>query len=269
MDLVNYDQIVYEKIVKDYKKFSARLNIKDIRFVPISALKGDNVVKSNSMKWYDGSTLLSNLENIHIASDNNYIDCRFPIQYVIRPHLEKFQDYRGYSGKISSGVFRVGDKVTVLPSKIKSIINEISLGSKSIKEAHASMSVSIGLEDNIDVSRGDMIVKERNMPRMDKNIDAILIWMSFSKLNVKTKVLIKHTSNEVKGIITELTYKIDVNNLKKKEDIDELEVNDIARVKLKLSSSIFFDKYTINRETGSFIVIDPKTNETIAAGIII
>ena len=270
MDLVDYDQEVYEKIVEDYKKFASKLEVKDIHFIPISALAGDNVVdRSERMPWYEGSTLLYLLENVHIGSDNNHIDCRFPVQYVIRPQSGGFHDYRGYAGRISSGVFKPGDDVTVLPSGFTSKIKSIDTYDGKIEEAFAPMSVTITLEDDIDISRGDMIVRQHNQPNVSQDIDVILCWLNVKPLNPNAKYLLTHTTRDVKAIIKEVNYKIDINTLHRLENDKDIKMNDIARVRLRTTQPLFYDSYNKNRNTGSLILIDEATKETVAAGMII
>lgn len=270
MDLIQYNMEEYNKIVEDYKSFSSKLNVKDIRFIPISALVGDNVVdKSENMKWYHGSTLLHELENIHISSDLNHIDGRLPIQYVIRPHKRGFEDYRGYAGKIESGSFKLGDKVKVLPSGFTSTITKISVGVKEIDEAFSPLSISLTLKDDIDISRGDMIIKENNSPSLSQALDVLLIWFNVLPLKKGKKIILKHTTNEAKALVGEILYEIDINNLHKIKDVDSIKINSIGRVKLWSSKSIFVDSYYKNRSTGSIILIDPYTNETLGAALII
>ena len=270
MDLVNYDEKIYNNIVNDFKLFSAKLEINDIQFIPISALKGDNVVdKSDNMQWYKGSTLLYKLENVHISSDQNHIDCRFPIQTVIRPHKIEHQDFRGFAGRIDGGIFKVGDKVKALPSGFTSVIKSINLHKKSLSEAFAPMSVTIQLEDEIDISRGDMLVRENNMPEVNQDLDVIINWMSQSPLVQRKRLLLKHTTNECIALVKELVYKIDINNLHRIENIDCVKMNDIARISIRASKPLFFDNYKRNRKTGSIILIDEQTNETVGAGMII
>jgi len=269
MDLVYYNKEVYDKIVEDYKSFSSKLNVKDIRFIPISALNGDNVVdKSQNMLWYNGSTLLHELENIHISSDNNHVDSRFPVQYVIRPHKKGFEDYRGYTGKIESGVFKVGDKIKVLPSGFSSTITKIAIGDKDVKEAYTPMSISLTIKDDLDISRGDMIVKEKNLPKISHEIDAIITWLNEKPLSNNTKILLKHTTNESLAIVKEIIYEIDIKTLHKKDNISQLELNSIGRVKIRSSKALFTDDYFKNRNTGAFILIDYLSNITVGAGII-
>ena len=270
MDLVDYNEKTYKKIINNYRSFSSKLNVKDIRFIPISALKGDNVVnKSKSMVWYEGGTLLYELENIHISSDQNHVDCRFPIQTVIRPHRKKFQDFRGYAGRIDSGVFKPGDKVKVLPSGFTTTIDEIILNDIKINEAFSPMSVIMTLKDELDISRGDMIVRENNSPEIKQEIEVIINWMNDKPLTSNKKVIIKHTSNEVLGLVVEILYEIDINSLHRIEKISELKLNSIGRVKIRTSKPLFVDSYTKNRNTGSLILIDSQTYETVGAAMII
>jgi len=269
MDLVDYNQDVFDKIKSDYEKFSSKLNIKDIRFIPISALVGDNVVdKSEKMPWYSGGTLLYELENVHISSDLNHIDPRFPVQMVIRPHREGYQDFRGYAGRIAGGVFKPGEKVKILPSGFTSKISKIRLLEEEIDEAYAPMSVTMTLEDDIDISRGDMIVKENNSPKCTQELDVILTWMNEKPLVKGTKLIVKHTSQEIISLINNIYYEIDINTLHKKEDIDQLSLNSIGRVNIKLAKPIYVDQYERNRNTGSIILIDPNTHETLGAGLV-
>lgn len=270
MDLVNYDQSVFDKIKKDFQTFASKLEVIDINFIPISALKGDNVVdKSNFMDWYGGPTLLYLLENIHIGSDLNLIDCRFPVQFVVRPQSIEFHDYRGYAGRIAGGIFKPGDKVMVIPSGFTSRIKSIDTYKSSVQEAFPPMSVTITLEDDIDVSRGDMIVRENNIPSISQDFDAMLCWFNEKQIAANGKYIIKHTTKEAKCIIKEIKYKIDINTLHRIENDKNVKMNDICRVSLRTTQPFFFDKYKINRITGSVILIDESTNETVGAGMII
>ena len=270
MDLVDYSEEVYDKIVTDFTAFSAKLDINDIQFIPISALVGDNVVnKSENMDWYKGSTMMYHLETVHISSDHNFIDCRFPIQSVIRPHTLDYQDYRGFSGRIDGGVFKIGDKVKSLPSGFISTIKTIELNGELIKEAYPPMSVSITLEDEIDNSRGDMIVRENNMPKIGQDIEVLVTWLSVKPIQSLTKVIVKHTTNESVAIIKKIKYKIDINTLHRVDNIEKVEMNDIVRMSVRTAKPIFYDPYKKNRQTGSLIIIDKQTNETIGAGMII
>ena len=270
MDLVDYDQAIYDEIVSDYKAFASKLDVQDIQFVPISALHGDNVVnRSKKMDWYQGSTLLNLLETVHISSDHNHIDCRMPVQYVIRPHSYEFHDYRGYAGRIAGGVFKPGDNVVVLPSGFQSKIKSIDTFDGEVAEAFAPMSVSITLEDDIDVSRGDMIARPNNQPTVSQEVDLMLCWLDNSPLNTRSKYILRHTSNEVRAMVKDIRYKVDVNTLHRNEEDLEVKMNDIARVKLRLAKPIYSDSYAKNRITGSVILIDEATNNTVASGMII
>ncbi|MFC3880957.1 sulfate adenylyltransferase subunit CysN [Algoriphagus namhaensis] len=270
MDLVDYSEEVYNKIVSDYEAFSSKLDIKDVQFVPISALKGDNVVdRSKNMPWYEGSTLLYHLEHVHIASDFNHIDCRFPVQMVIRPHTLEYQDFRGYAGRIDGGIFKPGDEVKVLPSGFTSKIKTIELNGEEIKEAYAPMSVTMTLEDEIDISRGDMIVRPNNQPHVEQDLEVMVCWMNQKTLQNRNKMILKHTTKECQAMIKEIQYKVDVNTLHRIENISEIGMNEIARVSIRTAQPVFFDSYRKNRMTGSLILIDPNTNETVGAGMII
>ena len=270
MDLVDYSEEAFEKIKEDLEAFSSKLDVKDIHFVPISALKGDNVVnKSENMDWYQGSTLMYLLENIHIGSDYNHIDCRFPVQYVIRPQSDEYHDYRGYAGRIAGGIFKPGDEVAVLPSGFTSKIKSIDTEQGSLEEAFAPMSVTLTLEDDIDVSRGDMLVRENNQPNVEQDIDIMLCWLNDKKMVQNGKYALKHTSNDVRCIIKDVKYKVDINTLHRIEDDKSVAMNEIARVSIRTTKPLLFDKYTRNRSTGSLILIDEGTNETVGAGMII
>ena len=270
MDLVDFDEKVYDNIVSEFKAFSSKLDIKDIQFIPISALDGDNVVnRSTNMEWYEGSTLMYHLENVHISSDYNHLDCRFPVQTVIRPHTLEHQDYRGFAGRIEGGIFKSGDKVKILPSGFTSTIKHIDLNGVTIEEAFAPMSVNITLDDEIDISRGDMIVRENNVPEVSQDLEVLVTWMSQNPLQPRTKVVVKHTTRECVAMIKEINYKVDINTLHRIENINFVEMNDIARVSLRTSKPLFYDTYKKNRQTGSLIIIDEQTNETIGAAMII
>ena len=270
MDLVDFNEESFNVIKKEFKKFSSKLEIKDVHFIPISALKGDNVVdRSKNMTWYEGSTLMHLLENVHIGSDENHIDCRFPVQYVIRPQSKEFPDYRGYAGRIAGGVFKAGDKIKILPSGIDSKIKSIDTFNGEINQAFAPMSVCITLEDDIDISRGDMLVREHNQPFIGQELDLMICWMNSKKLLVKGKYTIKHTSQNARCIIQEIRYKIDINTLHRIEDKKEIGLNDIGRIAIKTTKPLFYDKYSRNRNTGSIIIVDEATNETVGAGMII
>lgn len=270
MDLVDYRQDVFEKIVEDYKQFSSKLNIADVRYVPISALKGDNVVeRSENMPWYQGTTLLYLLETVHISSDHNMVDCRFPVQYVIRPHNDQFHDYRGYAGRVAGGVFKPGDKVMVLPSGFTTKIKSIETMDGPLTHAFPPMSCTILLEDELDISRGDMIVRENNRPEVTQDIEVMLCWMNEKPLQPNGKYFIRHTTNEARCLVKEIRYKVDINTLHRILEFDKVGLNDIARVQLRTTKPLLCDKYKINRNTGSVILIDEATNETVGAGMII
>lgn len=270
MDLVDYSEDDFNSIKKEFENFSSKLEIKDVHFIPISALKGDNVVdRSKNMQWYEGSTLMHLLENVHIGSDENHIDCRFPVQCVIRPQSKEYPDYRGYAGRIAGGVFKAGDKIKILPSGIDSTIKSIDTYNGKIEEAFAPMSVCITLEDDIDISRGDMLVREHNQPEIGQEMDLMICWMNSKKLIVRGKYTIKHTSQTARCIIKEVRYKMDINTLHRIEDENEIGLNDIGRIAIKTTKPLFFDKYSRNRNTGSVIIIDEATNETVGAGMII
>ena len=270
MDLVNYSKERFDEIRSDFEEFASKLEIKDVRFTPISALNGDNVVeRSLNMKWYDGSTLIHLLENIHIGSDHNLIDCRFPVQYVVRPQSKEFPDYRGYAGRIEGGVFKIGDKVTVLPSGFTSYIKSIDTFNERVKEAFSPMSVCITLKDDLDISRGDMLVKADNKPMINQDIDLMICWMNEKNMLLKGKYTIRHTSQTARCIIKEVKYKIDINSLHRLKDDKVIGLNDIGRISLRVTKPLFVDSYRRNRNTGSVIIIDEATNETVAAGMII
>lgn len=270
MDLVNYDEAVFEKIVSEYKAFSSKLEVSDIQFVPISALAGDNVVnRSQNMDWYQGATLIHMLETVHIESDYNHIDSRFPVQYVIRPHSKEYHDFRGYAGRVAGGIFRPGDEVLVLPSGFNSKIKSIRFGEEELAEAFAPMSVAITLEDEIDVSRGDIIAKPNNHPQTGQDIDLMLCWMNQRAVNLNSKFYVKHSTREVRGVLKEIQYKLDIDTLARVENVEQLQMNDIARVKIHTAQPLFFDSYRKNRITGSLILVDEGTNETVAAGMIV
>ena len=270
MDLVDYDEAVFQRIKKELEDFSAKLEVKDINYIPISALNGDNVVdRSKVMNWYDGPTLMYLLENVHISGDLNHIDARFPVQYVVRPMSKEHHDFRGYAGRVNSGVLRKGDEISVLPSGFESKIKSIHLMDKELNEAFAPMSVVVTLEDEIDISRGDMIVRRNNVPEQNQDIEAMVCWFNEKALQVNGKYALRHTSKEVRSVIKEVKYKIDINTLHRNENEKNIEMNDIARISLRTTAPLFFDKYHRNRYTGSFVLIEEGSNETVAAGMII
>jgi len=270
MDLVDYSEEAFKKIKTDFEDFASKLEIKDVRFIPISALNGDNVVdRSENMDWYEGSTLMHLLENIHIGSDQNHVDCRFPVQFVVRPQSKDHPDYRGYAGRIEGGVFKPGDDVTVLPSGFTSKIKSIDTFEGEVAEAFSPMSVCMTLTDNIDISRGDMLVRENNKPTIEQDIDVMICWMNEKKMIPKGKYTIRHTSQTARCIIKEVKYKMDINTLHRMENEKEIGLNDIGRITIRTTKPLFFDSYRRNRNTGSIILVDEATNETVAAGMII
>ncbi|MGS2737815.1 sulfate adenylyltransferase subunit CysN [Sinomicrobium sp. M5D2P17] len=270
MDLVDYSEEVFNDIVSQFEEFSSKLLVKDIRFRPISALLGDNVVnRSENMAWYEGATLLHTLETMHISSDINKVDARFPVQTVLRPQNEEYRDYRGYAGRMASGVLRPGDEVTVLPSGFTSKVKSLDTLNGSLEEAYAPMSVSVTLEDDIDISRGDMIVRSNNKPESSQDVEVMLCWLNNSPAKPRAKYSVRHTTNDQKAMIKEILYKIDINTLDRSPNGDELKMNDICKVKLRTTKPLLFDSYRDNRTTGSLILIDEDTNETVAAGMIL
>lgn len=270
MDLVGYSEEAYTKVINQFEEFSSKMLVKDVRFIPISALKGDNVVnRSKNMDWYQGAPLLHTLETLHISSDINKVDARFPVQTVLRPQSETHRDYRGYAGRIASGVFRPGDEITVMPSGFTSKIKSIDTIDGELEEAFAPMSVSITLEDDIDISRGDMLVRSNNKPQALQDIEVMLCWLNDSPAKPRAKYTIKHTSNEQKAMIKEVIYKIDINNLERKSEDVSLEMNDILKVKIRTTKPLMVDSYRDNRTTGSIILVDDATNETVAAGMVV
>lgn len=269
MDLVGFSEEVYQDIISQFEEFSSKLLMKDVRFIPISALLGDNVVnRSESMDWYQGGTLLNILETLHISSDINMIDARFAVQTVLRPQREGFLDYRGYAGRVASGVYRVGDEVTALPSGFNSKIRSINVGDNEIQEAYAPMSISMTLEDDIDISRGDMIVRKNNQPEPSQEFDVMLCWLHKEAAKPMGKYIIKHTSNEQRAMIKEVVYKIDINTYNRDNENKTLLMNDIARAKVRCTRPLMIDSYRENRNTGSIILIDEATKETVAAGMV-
>jgi len=271
MDLVDYSEEVFNKIVEDYQEFASRLdNVVEITAIPISALNGDNVVdKSTKMDWYEGPTFLYHLENVYVGGGENHVDARFPVQWVVRPMSDEFHDFRGYAGRVAGGVFKPGDEITVLPSGFKTHVKAIHLHDTEIAEAFAPQSVCITLTDEIDISRGDTLVKSNNPPRVSQDIEAMVCWFSAKPMPPRAKLVIRHTTQETKAIIQEVKYQVDVNTLHKIEGIDSLSMNDIGRITLRTAVPLIHDSYRRNRITGSFILIDPGTNETVAAGMIV
>ena len=271
MALVDYREESYEKVLSQFTDFASRLeNVSDLTFIPISALRGDNVVeRSKNMPWYQGSPLLYHLENIYVGSDSNHIDARFPVQWVVRPHSDEFHDFRGFAGRVAGGVFKKGDEVVVLPSGFSTKIKKIMLADKELEQVFYPQSITMLLEDDIDVSRGDMLVKPNNQPDTSQDLDARICWFSGArKLTRGSKYIIRHTTKEAQAIVSEVHYKVDVNTLRKIEDDKDFGMNEVGRISLRISQPIFFDSYSKNRNTGSFILVDPFTHETLAAGML-
>ena len=269
MDLVDHSQEAYDKVVKEYTDFAAKLNVQDVRFIPMSALHGDNVVtRSDKMSWYEGGTLLHNLETVHISADYNLRDCRFPVQTVIRPHTDEYHDFRGYAGRVAGGIFKKGDKVVALPSGLESTISGIHTLTGELDEAFPPMSVTITLEDDIDISRGDMLVRSENRPYGQQDLDVMLCWLNATPPRPRAKYVLKQTTADARAMITEIQYKMDINTLHRLEEDKDIKMNDIARVKIRSTKPIFADEYNQNRVTGSLILVDEATNETVAAGMI-
>ena len=271
MDLVDWSEDRFNEIVGQYKEFASRLEVPHIDFIPISALLGDNVVeRSSNMDWYQGSPLLYTLETMYIGNEHNHVDARFPVQWVIRPHSDERHDFRGYAGRVAGGVFKPGDEVTVMPSGFQSRVKGIHDIHGDVPEAFAPMSVTVTLEDEIDISRGDMIVKQNNPPQSSQQIEAMICWFSSeAQLQERGRYTLRHTTNDVKCLVKELKYKMDFNTLHKLKEDREVRLNDIARVSLQASAPLHFDRYRRNRATGSFILIDEQTNNTVAAGMIV
>ncbi|GAA1247899.1 sulfate adenylyltransferase subunit CysN [Oryzihumus leptocrescens] len=270
MDLVDYSEEVFDEIHAEFVSFAAKLRVPDLTVLPVSALHGDNVVtRSAKMPWFDGPSLLHHLETVHVASDRNLIDVRFPVQYVIRPQSDDWHDYRGYAGQIAGGVLRRGDEVMALPSGFTSRIKSIETADGELEEAFAPMSVTVRLEDQIDISRGDMLCRPTNRPVVAQDVDAMICWMDESApLQVGRKYAIKHTTRSARTIIRDLSYRLDVNTLHRDEDAQELRLNEIGRVKLRTTAPLMCDEYSRNRTTGGFVLIDEGTHRTVAAGMI-
>ncbi|WP_066371754.1 sulfate adenylyltransferase subunit CysN [Herbidospora mongoliensis] len=271
MDLVEYAEERFEEIREEFTQFASKLNASDLSFIPISALHGDNVVsRSENMPWYQGPSLLHHLEHVHIASDRNMVDVRFPVQYVIRPHKTEFHDYRGYAGQVAGGVLKPGDDVMHLPSGLTTKIASIDTFDGPVTEAFAPMSVTLRLEDHIDISRGDMICRPNNQPRVAQEIEAMVCWMAdIAKLAPRTKLTIKHTTRTARALVKDLHYRLDVNTLHRDETATSLSLNEIGRVSLRITQPLFVDDYARNRLTGGFILIDEATNSTVGAGMIL
>jgi bifunctional enzyme CysN/CysC len=271
MDLVEWSQEVYERIVGEFTAFAAKLDITDLAIIPVSALHGDNIVtRSANMPWYEGPSLLHHLEHVHIASDRNLVDVRFPVQFVVRPQSTVVTDYRGYAGQVASGVLKPGDEVMVMPSGFTTRISAIETADGPVAEAFPPMSVTIRLEDEIDISRGDMICRPNNAPSVAQDVEALVCWMDETKpLTVGGKYSIKHTTRNARAIVRQLNYRLDVNSLHRDEQAQSLTLNEIGRVRLRTTVPLLADVYRRNRTTGGFIIIDENSNRTVGAGMIV
>jgi len=269
MDLVEFSEEIFEKIHKEFTSFATKLSIPDLTIIPISALNGDNVVeRSSNMPWYSGPTLMHHLEHVHVASDRDLVDVRFPVQYVVRPKSDEFHDYRGYAGQVAGGVLKPGDEVVVLPSGMTSKISKIDMFDKEIDEAFPPMSVTVSLEDDVDVSRGDLIARVNNAPKPSQDIDAMICWMTTEPLRPRQKLAIKHTTRTARTLVKDIQYRLDVNSLHRDQETKELGLNEIGRVQLRTTVPLLCDPYSKNRTTGSFVLIDEATGVTVGAGMI-
>ena len=271
MDLTDYSQEAFEEVRQDFRDFAQKLDVPDLCIIPVSALHGDNVVeRSENMPWYQGPSLLHQLNEVHISSDANFIDARFAVQYVLRPHSDEFHDYRGYAGTVASGSFRPGEEVIVLPSGFETKISAIDTAEGPVTEAAAGEAVSLRLEDDLDISRGDMICRSGNRPTVSQDVDAMICWMSEQgSLQPRNKYALKHTSRWVRALVSDIRYRLDVNTLSRDENSESLSLNEIGRVKLRTTAPLFFDSYQRNRATGSFVLVDEATNATVAGGMIL
>ncbi len=269
MDLVGWSEEVFESIRQEFVSFASRLNVPDLEVIPISALQGDNVVvRSENMPWYEGPSLMHHLENVHIASDRDLRDVRFPVQYVIRPKSDEHHDYRGYAGRVAGGVLKPGDEVMVLPSGLTSRIEGIDLFDREVTEAYPPMSVVVRLTDDLDVSRGDMICRVRNAPTPTQDLDVMVCWMTRDPLRARRKLAIKHTTRAARVLVKEIQYRLDVNTLHRDQETGELGLNEVGRVTLRATQPLLVDPYEHNRSTGSFILVDEATGATVGAGMI-
>jgi len=270
MDLVDYDESVFNRIKDEFRSFATKLDVSDLSFVPISALHGDNVVhRSENMPWYEGSSLLHHLEDVYIASDRNLIDVRFPVQYVIRPQSSAYPDYRGYAGLVAGGVLKPGDDVIVLPSGLRSTIESIDTADGPIDEAFPPMSVTVRLADDIDISRGDMICRPHNQPRSSQDVDAMVCWLTDEPLRVRGMYAVKHTTRSARAQVRNIDYRIDVNTLHRDETAETLSLNEIGRIRLRTTQPLFVDEYRRNRTTGSFLIIDEASGATVGAAMVL
>ena len=270
MDLVDYQQDKFDQIKTEFATFASKLSVPDIHYIPITALHGDNVVdRSTKMPWFEGSTLLYTLENVHIGSDHNMVDSRFPVQWVIRPQSDEYHDFRGYAGRVEGGVFKPGDEVLALPSGFTTTVKSIESMGGPVAEAFPPMSVVMTLQDEIDISRGDMIVKPNNQPQVGQDIELMVCWLNDKKLQPGGKYAVKHTTKDVRCVVKDVRYKVNINTLHRVEDDRSIGMNDIGRILIRTTQPLFYDSYSRNRSTGSLILIDEFTNETVAAGMII
>ncbi len=270
MDLVGWDEAVFRRIENDVRNLSARLDVHDVTFIPISALTGANVVdRGAEMPWYGGPTLLYHLETVHIASDRNLIDVRFPVQWVIRPHSTEHPDYRGYAGQVAGGVLRPGDEIVVLPSGLTTRITRIEDAGVKVEAAFAPMSVVVHLADDVDVSRGDMLCRPNNRAVVGQDLDAMVCWMTDQPLAPRGRYALKHTTRWTRAVVGDVLYRLDVNTGHRDEATKQLGLNDLGRVKLRTTSPLLYDAYRRNRATGSFILVDEATNNTVAAGMLL
>jgi bifunctional enzyme CysN/CysC len=270
MDLVDWDEARFRAIEADFRNFAARLDVQDIAFIPVSALTGANVVdRGTDMPWYHGPTLLYHLETVHIASDRNLQDVRFPVQWVIRPQSDQHPDYRGYAGTVAGGVLRPGDEVLALPSGLTTTITKIEQGGVAVEAAFSPMSVTIHLADDVDISRGDMLCRPNNQPTVSQDLDAMLCWMSDKPLQPKGRYAIKHTTRWSRAVVTDLLYRLDINSGHRIEGPEQLGLNDLGRLRLRTTTPLLFDEYKQNRTTGSFILVDETTNATVGAGMLV
>ncbi len=271
MDLVEFERTRFEAVRREFEDFAARLEVTDVTCIPMSALEGDNVVdRSSEMKWYDGPSLLHHLEQVHIGSDRNLIDLRFPVQRVVRPIASsELRDYRGYAGEVASGVLEVGDEVMVLPSGFSTTVEAIETADGPRKEAYPPASVVVRLADELDISRGDMLCRPRNRPTSGQDLSAMVCWMADRPLRKGAKLALKHTTRWARALVKDVTYRLDVNTLHRDRSADGLELNDIGRLDLRTTVPLFYDEYRVNRATGSFILVDEATNATVAAGMLL
>ena len=270
MDLVEYKEEVFETIKEHFNEFALKLDVQDVRFIPISALNGDNVVdRSKNMEWYQGPTLLYLLETVHITSALNFVHGRFPVEYVIRPQSDEYHDYRGYAGRIASGIFKKGDLVKIFPAGLSSTISSINTMKGELDSAFAPMSVTFQLTDDIDISRGDMIALANREPQMGQDIELMICWLSEKPMALNGRYILRHTTNDVKCVIKECVYKVDINNLENNIEDKSIALNEIGRIKIRTTKPLIYDSYRINRQTGSLIMIDEGTNNTVGAGMIL